>query len=40
MEDQTDVAADIEDMRESEDLNDEEDGFPCTNVGIACLHQE
>jgi hypothetical protein len=40
MEDQTDVATDMEGMEEMEDRRDEADGFPCTNAGLACLHQE
>jgi hypothetical protein len=40
MEDQTDVVTDMEGMEETEDSRDEADGFPCTNAGLACLHQE
>jgi hypothetical protein len=36
---QTDVATDMEGMEETEDSRNEADGFPCTNAGLACLHQ-
>jgi hypothetical protein len=40
MEDQADVVTEMEGMEEAEDNDNEEDGFSCTNAGIACLHQE
>jgi hypothetical protein len=40
MADQTDVATDVEGMEETEDSRNEADGFPCTNAGLACLHQD